>query len=136
MIAEQSKVPDYEQPKLLTTDIADKIESLKREINYLITKAKYFKPKPKKTVNENDKTNKNKTAKEESDKDSSKKPVDEDNDNYNEDFENMFGDKSETTTKAPKRQPKTEEPTENEEKLELGDGTGKRAFSYKILILI
>lgn len=49
MIEEQSKTPDNETPKLLSTDITDKIESLKREVGYLVTKIKYFRPPTKKT---------------------------------------------------------------------------------------
>ncbi len=42
---EQSQLKDYEQPKLLTSDLDENSDALKREINYLINKAKYFKPK-------------------------------------------------------------------------------------------
>ena len=66
MIEEQAKMPDYEQPKLLTTDINEKMDGLKREISYLINKAKYFRPKPKKKPeSEKVKTNKTKTEEKE-----------------------------------------------------------------------
>jgi len=53
MLTEQGKLADYEAPKLLSADIADKIDALRREVNYLISKAKYFKPKPKATPKAN-----------------------------------------------------------------------------------
>ena len=49
MVQEQAKTPDNESPKLLSTDIADKSENLKREVGYLVTKIKYFRPPTKKT---------------------------------------------------------------------------------------
>ena len=135
MLAEQSQVPDYEQPKLLSIDINDKMDALKREINYLISKAKYFKPKPKKKPVSETKETSNKTKTEEGEKDKEEK------DNKNEEdkekskeydeFDSMFGEKTEeeTTTKAPKRKQKTEDSTAgNDEKLELGDGKGQ--FRY------
>ena len=45
MINEQAKVPENQNPKLLSTDITEKTESLKREVGYLVTKIKYFRPK-------------------------------------------------------------------------------------------
>jgi len=45
MINEQAKVSDNQNPKLLSTDIAEKTENLKREVGYLVTKIKYFRPK-------------------------------------------------------------------------------------------
>lgn len=56
MLNEQAKVSDNEQPKLLSTDISDKIDELKREIGYLSSKIKYFRPK-KKPVENTNKTN-------------------------------------------------------------------------------
>lgn len=49
LLEEQSKVADYGYPKLLSTDISDKAESLRREVGYLVTKIKYFRPTTKKT---------------------------------------------------------------------------------------
>ncbi len=48
MIAEQAKAADNETPKLLSTDIQEKAENLKREVGYLVTKIKYFRPPTKK----------------------------------------------------------------------------------------
>jgi hypoxia up-regulated 1 len=48
-VAEQKKVPDHENPSLLTETIATKIYALEREMKYLINKAKNFKPKVKVT---------------------------------------------------------------------------------------
>lgn len=45
MLNEQAKLSDNEDPKLLANDILDKTEELKREVNYLVSKIKYFKPK-------------------------------------------------------------------------------------------
>jgi len=45
MLNEQAKTADNEQPKLTSTDISDKIDALKREVNYLVSKIKYFRPK-------------------------------------------------------------------------------------------
>jgi hypothetical protein len=45
MLTEQSKLGDDEHPKLLTSDLDEKADALKREISYLVNKAKYFKPK-------------------------------------------------------------------------------------------
>lgn len=53
MIKEQSEMPDYEKPKLLLDDIATKMQSLDREVKYLINKAKTFKPKSKPKVSKN-----------------------------------------------------------------------------------
>jgi hypothetical protein len=45
MLNEQAKLSDNQDPKFLSNDINDKIEELKREVNYLISKIKYFRPK-------------------------------------------------------------------------------------------
>ncbi|XP_029647908.1 hypoxia up-regulated protein 1 [Octopus sinensis] len=47
ILAEQAKTPLHEKPKLLTEDIALKIRDLDREVNYLVYKAKSYRPKPK-----------------------------------------------------------------------------------------
>ena len=128
MLEEQSKTPDHEQPKLLTTDINEKIDGLKREVNYLITKAKYFKPKPKKPATDANKANATKTEndkKEEETKEKEETKTEEQeqfDEEYAKKFEKMFDEEDpETTTKKPKR-PKTEETDSQSEKLELGDG--------------
>jgi hypoxia up-regulated 1 len=48
MLNEQAKVAENEDPKLLSSDIQEKIDALKREVNYLVSKIKYFRPKTKK----------------------------------------------------------------------------------------
>ncbi|KAL4229247.1 Hypoxia up-regulated protein 1 [Mactra antiquata] len=53
MVKEQSSLPDYEKPKLLLDDIGSKMQSLDREVKYLINKAKTFKPKSKPTSSKN-----------------------------------------------------------------------------------
>lgn len=44
---ESSKLSPTDTPKYLSTDIDEKINALKRETNYLLTKAQRFVPKPK-----------------------------------------------------------------------------------------
>lgn len=44
-INEQAKLKDSDNPKLLASNIQDKIGALKREVQYLLTKIKYFRPK-------------------------------------------------------------------------------------------
>jgi hypoxia up-regulated 1 len=48
LTAEQAKVADNETPKLLSSDVQEKSDNLKREIGYLVTKIKYFRPPVKK----------------------------------------------------------------------------------------
>lgn len=50
-LAEQSKLSPTEKPVLLTKDIDLKIAALDREVQYLLNKAKFAKPKPKKREN-------------------------------------------------------------------------------------
>jgi len=64
MINEQAKVPENQNPKLLSTDITEKTESLKREVGYLVTKIKYFRPKTTKKPVTVKPTAANKTAEE------------------------------------------------------------------------
>lgn len=67
MLNEQAKVADNENPKLLSRDVVDKMEELKREVNYLVSKIKYFRPKTKKpSTDEKVKAKKNDTESEES----------------------------------------------------------------------
>lgn len=44
MLAEQALVKDNETPKLLCSDITDKTDALRREVGYLVSKIKYFRP--------------------------------------------------------------------------------------------
>ena len=60
---EQAKVADNQQPKLLTNDISDKIDNLKREVSYLVTKIKYFRPPTKKPPVKDDEPEKTKERK-------------------------------------------------------------------------
>lgn len=50
-LAEQSKLPPTEKPLLLSKDIDLKIAALDREVQYLLNKAKFAKPKPRKREN-------------------------------------------------------------------------------------
>jgi len=70
VLNEQAKVADHEDPKLLSSDIQDKVDSLKREVNYLVSKIKYFRPKTTKKPPTAE-TNTNSTK---SDGDTDKKP--------------------------------------------------------------
>jgi hypothetical protein len=114
MLNEQAKLADHEQPKLLSADIHNKMEELKREVNYLLTKIKYFRPKTtkkpepepaqKKSSNSteqkpNDKDESAKTRKEENDKSEEKSSAEnEEFQNYEDPrFKDIF-DKEETTT--------------------------------------
>lgn len=63
MLNEQAKISDNQDPKLLANDITDKIEELKREVNYMINKIKYFRPKTtKKPATSETKANKTTTS--------------------------------------------------------------------------
>lgn len=151
MLNEQAKVADYETPKLLSSDISEKMDALRREVSYLITKAKYFRPKPKKTT-ENVKSNTTKTTddekkqKEGSDADeSTKEEHKSQEEQFSEEdaknFEKLFDEQQEDeTTKAPKRKAKpTAEETNTDEKLELDDGTckcEKNSFCNNQVVLI
>lgn len=57
ILVEQEKTPLHEKPKLLTEDIALKIRDLDREVNYLVYKAKSYRPKPKAKTDTNNTTN-------------------------------------------------------------------------------
>ncbi|XP_040181365.1 hypoxia up-regulated protein 1 [Rana temporaria] len=46
-LAEQAKLPATEKPVLLSKDIEQKLGALDREVQYLLNKAKFAKPKPK-----------------------------------------------------------------------------------------
>lgn len=65
-MAEFSKLLPTDTPKYLSTDFDEKINALKRETNYLLTKAQRFVPKPKTTtakvpVKEDDKSSTSET---------------------------------------------------------------------------
>lgn len=47
-LAEQSKLAPTEKPILLSKDVELKIAALDREVQYLLNKAKFAKPRPKK----------------------------------------------------------------------------------------
>lgn len=46
-VAEQEKLSPTEKPVLLSKDLEAKLSLLDREVNYLLNKAKFAKPKPK-----------------------------------------------------------------------------------------
>ncbi len=113
MLNEQAKLADHEHPKLLSIDIHNKMEELKREVNYLLTKIKYFRPKTtKKPDPEPPKKSSNSTEQKTNDKDESTANKKEENskteEKYseeNEEFQNYedprfkdIFDKEETTT--------------------------------------
>lgn len=50
-LAEQNKLSPTEKPVLLSKDVELKIAALDREVQYLLNKAKFAKPKPKKEKN-------------------------------------------------------------------------------------
>ncbi|KAM8927977.1 hypoxia up-regulated protein 1 isoform 1-T1 [Pelodytes ibericus] len=63
-LAEQGKLSFTDKPVLLSKDIEQKLSALDREIQYLLNKAKFSKPKPKKKTNTT-KSDKNTTESEE-----------------------------------------------------------------------
>jgi hypoxia up-regulated 1 len=99
ILNEQSKLKDYEQPKLLTSDLEEKADALKREINYLINKAKYFKPK---TTTE---SAKKKSSTEKSDEKKSNKVLED----YEEELDTTGEDSDEKGDKKPDGFEKKEE---------------------------
>lgn len=67
-VAEQEKRPPQERPILLSKDIESKLALLDREVNYLLNKAKFAKPKAKakaKNGTSSDKSNKSNGTSEE-----------------------------------------------------------------------
>ncbi|KAG8434607.1 hypothetical protein GDO86_012831 [Hymenochirus boettgeri] len=99
-LAEQAKLPLTEKPVLLSKDIELKIGALDREVQYLLNKAKFSKPKPKK---------KNNTTK----SDSAGKNTTED--------EKIVPPKEESTEESPRDpEPGKEPPTEKIDIPELG----------------
>ena len=83
MLAEFGKLSPTETPKYLSSDIDNKIDLLKREMNYLIGKAQRFVPKPKTTTTTPKVPVNNETDADENPEDptttTSATPVDEDN---------------------------------------------------------
>lgn len=119
MLNEQAKVPDYEQPKLLTSDINDKMDELKREVNYLISKAKYFRPKPK-TTTPKPKTEETKPEQEQQQQEGDESKNSEETPSQNDEekiLEDLFDNDKDTI----KRKPKVvrEDEQNSDEKLEL-----------------
>lgn len=104
MLNEQAKLSDNEDPKLLANDILDKTEELKREVNYLVSKIKYFKPKstkkPETKAPENETGEKPQESGDESKSDQQQNAGDEQQQQQQEDF---FDSKDEqSSTDAPK----------------------------------
>jgi len=98
LIDEQSKIKVYEDPKLTSVDINDKIDAIKREVSYLVTKIKYFRPPTKKTPLKTDEE-KVKTAKKETETDDKKEDK----------TEKKTDEKSEKKTEEKTGQKKTDE---------------------------
>ena len=119
MLNEQAKVADNEQPKLLSSDIAEKAESLKREVSYLVTKIKYFRPKTTKKPASEEPAGKNQTKNEE-------KPAKESENESKKSDEDLF-DKEETKTNETEQNEKENPKTEDEESTE----TDKRNFKMQ-----
>lgn len=120
MLDEQSKLAENESPKLTSADINDKIEALRREVGYLVTKIKYFRPPTKKTPLKKDEE-KVKTAKKsnESEKttDSEKTSDESPKDDTNADEEGKATEKPESTEESTTEEPvSTEESTTEETK--------------------
>ncbi|XP_061449474.1 hypoxia up-regulated protein 1 isoform X2 [Rhineura floridana] len=116
-LAEQSKLLPTEKPTLLSKDIELKIAALDREVQYLLNKAKFAKPKPKKKEN---------TTKTEADKNSTVSP----------ESENIIPPKEEKQEGAdkpedaiPVKEPPVEEsaPLDDELGPDSGPQTGKRS---------
>ncbi|XP_071582867.1 hypoxia up-regulated protein 1 [Heliangelus exortis] len=61
-VAEQNKLSPTDKPILLSKDIELKIAALDREVQYLLNKAKFAKPKPKKNTTTKPESGKNATA--------------------------------------------------------------------------
>ncbi|XP_042330358.1 hypoxia up-regulated protein 1 isoform X2 [Sceloporus undulatus] len=107
-LAEQNKLPPTAKPTLLSKDIELKIAALDREVQYLLNKAKFAKPKPKKKEN---------TTKTEAGKNATVPP----------ESEKVIPPKEEKQEDEPEdaspvKEPPTEEPVQLES--ESGPGTG------------
>jgi hypothetical protein len=143
MLNEQAKAADNEQPKLTSTDISEKIDALKREVNYLVSKIKYFRPKTTKKPPTSSKTNGTNTSanKTESDSDSKGKP---DGDTQGESGSNgeektgqqdFFDQKDEENTEKNANKPPTEEETYYEEDTTTGKIGLNLLFLFHINLL-
>lgn len=64
-VAEQEKRPPQERPILLSKDIESKLALLDREVNYLLNKAKFAKPKAKAKAKNSTSTDKSNSTSEE-----------------------------------------------------------------------
>ena len=92
MLTDFQKLLPTETPKYLSSDFDDKIDLLKREMNYLIGKAQRFVPKPKTTtttakVPVNNETDADDDSAEEPTATTPASPVDEENEKKEEDPE-------------------------------------------------
>jgi len=108
MVEEQSKLADNEQPKLLSNDVHDKAEALKREIGYLLTKVKYFRPPVKKPVKTEKKSNETETEKKSSEKETDDKEA---SDEKADDAEESTSEKSKMDEETTSEQESTTEGT-------------------------
>ncbi|XP_053547274.1 hypoxia up-regulated protein 1 isoform X2 [Bombina bombina] len=101
--AEQNKLSPTEKPVLLSKDIEQKLGALDREVHYLLNKAKFSKPKPKKKPSNATKS--------------------EDDKNSTESSEKIISPTEESTDKPSEQEPVKEPPTaeEKSEIPELGD---------------
>lgn len=77
-MAEQDKRSPKEKPVLLSKDIESKLALLDREINYLLNKAKFAKPKKAKNTTSSEKSSKANSTVEEKDPPSRENHVDSD----------------------------------------------------------
>lgn len=130
MLNEQAKAADNEQPKLTSIDISDKIDALKREVNYLVSKIKYFRPKTTKkppTANKSNSTANDNVNKTETDGDSKKKQdgekTDEENgqnDDEKTNQQDFFDQNEQESTEKNENKGPTEEDTYYEEDTTTG----------------
>ena len=121
LIDEQSKIKEYEDPKLTSVDINDKIDAIKREVGFLVTKIKYFRPPTKKTPLKTDeekvKTAKKETETDDKKEDKSEKKTEEKSEKKSEEkSEKKSEEKSEEKTEEKKTdEASTEKPAETKE---------------------
>jgi len=106
MVAEQANVPDNQNPKLLSTDIQEKADNLKREIGYLVTKIKYFRPPVKKPPPKEPKTGNKSNATEQRESknaaDDIKNEAEEESESTIKKEEDTSNEKEQTTTEESK----------------------------------
>jgi hypoxia up-regulated 1 len=127
MLNEQAKVADHEDPKLVSTDINDKIDNLKREVNYLVSKIKYFRPKTtKKPPTKSSKSTSDKTETSETDE-QQQQQQDEQQDqqqpqgenNQEQGQENYFEDSTQNSQSNDESTTNTQEPDDSTKNPEL-----------------